>query len=170
MLTRAALRRLLAEATGRPAETLAFSQGPHGKPALAGGEALHFNASHSGALALIGISARRPIGVDIELMRENIDELRLAETFFCYAEHAFLERLEGPARRRAFYRIWTVKEAVLKAFGVGVTTSLKDFRVDLKADGLGIEPTPGCFNLELGAAVADGVEAPAGYAAAYALA
>jgi 4'-phosphopantetheinyl transferase len=79
--------------------------------------------------------------------------------------------LEGPARLEAFHRIWTCKEAVLKAFGVGITAYLKDFRVRLKQPaGIAIEPAQGCFAPELAAVRAAGVEAPAGYAAAYALA
>jgi 4'-phosphopantetheinyl transferase len=169
MLTRAALRHLLAEATGRKAQTLAFSAGPHGKPVLVDND-LHFNASHSGALALIGVSSSRLIGVDIELMRETIDELRLAKTFFRDDEHNFLAGLVGEGRVEAFYRIWTAKEAVLKAFGFGVTAYLKDFRVRLNPTGIDIEPAPGCFTPELAAVRAASVEAPAGYAAAYALA
>ncbi|MGH6799750.1 MAG: 4'-phosphopantetheinyl transferase family protein, partial [Roseiarcus sp.] len=68
MLTRAALRHLLAGETGASPEKLSFTLGPFGKPSLAGAEALHFNVSHSGALALIGMSPSRLIGVDIELM------------------------------------------------------------------------------------------------------
>ena len=169
MLTRAALRHLLAEATGRAAQTLAFTAGPHGKPALIG-EDLQFNASHSGALALIGVSQRRPIGVDIEQMRGNIEELRLARTFFRGDEHNFLAGLAGARRLDAFYRIWTAKEAVLKAFGFGVTAYLKDFRVRLNPAGIDIEPAPDCFTPELAAVRAASVEAPDGYAAAYALA
>jgi len=169
MLTRAALRHLLAEATGREAQTLAFCAGHYGKPALVGDD-LQFNASHSGALALIGISARRPIGVDIEQMRGAIDELRLAKTFFREDEHNFIAGLAGGRRLEAFYRIWTAKEAVLKAFGFGVTAYLKDFRVRLNPAGIDIEPAPGCFKPELAAVRAASVEAPAGYAAAYALA
>ncbi len=170
MLARSALRHLLAEATGRQPQTLAFSLGPFGKPSLVGDADLNFNLSHSGAFALIGISARRPIGVDIELMRGNIDELALAEAFFCDGEHRFLAGLEGPPQLEAFYRIWTSKEAVLKAFGVGITTYLKDFRVRLKPAGLDIEPAQGCFTPALAAVRAAGVTAPTGYAAAYALA
>ena len=169
MLTRAALRHLLSEATGRAAQTLAFCAGRYGKPALVGDD-LQFNASHSGALALIGISARRPIGVDIEQMRGAIDELRLAKTFFREDEHNFIAGLAGGRRLEAFYRIWTAKEAVLKAFGFGVTAYLKDFRVRLNPAGIDIEPAPGCFKPELAAVRAASVEAPAGYAAAYALA
>ncbi len=184
MLARTALRRLLADATGAAPEALIFSEGPFGKPTLAGRrdapfqdvrfqdvrlQDIHFNVSHSGAFALIGLSTR-PIGVDIEIMRENLDELSLAETFFCAGEHRFLESLDGEARFRAFYRMWTCKEAVLKAFGVGIAEYLKHFCVDWSKGSLAIEPQPGCFTPALSGVHVETVEAPEGYAAALALA
>ena len=126
--------------------------------------------SHSGALALIGISQRRPIGVDIELMRENIEELTLARDFFCGDEHHFLTTLEGAARLEAFYRIWTGKEAVLKAFGVRGHGLSQGFPRALNPAGIDIEPEPGCFTPELAEVRAASVEMPDGYAAAYVLA
>ena len=59
---------------------------------------------------------------------------------------------------------------MLKAFGFGVTAYLKDFRVRLNPAGIDIEPAPDCFTPELAAVRAASVEAPDGYAAAYALA
>ena len=168
--TRSVLRRLLGAATGRAAQSLAFSLGPFGKPILVGRDVPHFNVSHSGALALIGISPRRPIGVDIELIGNVIGELDLAGTFFCDAEHHFLKALEGAARLEAFYAIWTCKEAVLKAFGVGITAYLKDFSVRLRPGGIDLVPEPDCFAPGLAAVRAGTLEASDGYAAAYALA
>ncbi len=169
MLTRAALRRLLGEATGASPEKLAFALGPYGKPALAGAETLHFNVSHSGALALIGVSSNHPIGVDIELMRENVDELALARSFFCAEEHGLLASLEGAAQLAAFYRIWTCKEAVLKAFGVGITAYLKDFVVELTPAGPRIRPQRDCFTPALADVRVESIEASDGYAATLAL-
>jgi 4'-phosphopantetheinyl transferase len=169
-LTRAALRHLLSGAAALEPDELVFVTGPHGKPALAGRPDLHFNVSHSGALALIGISARRPVGVDIERVRTDIDDLALAEAFFCTAEHRFLDSLDDAARRAAFYRIWTCKEAVLKALGRGITENLKDFRVRLGQNGVDLEPQPGCLAHALAAVRAAPVDVPAGYAATLALA
>lgn len=169
MLTRAALRRLLAEASGLAPQHLAFSLGPFGKPILIGRDDLHFNVSHSSALALIGLSSTRPIGVDIELMRENIDELALAEAFFCDDEHRFIEKLQGAAQLEAFYKIWTCKEAVLKAFGVGITAYLKDFLVQLSPGRLDIRPQRNCFTPALAHVRVESLKVPAEYAAALAL-
>ncbi len=167
--TRAALRSLLGAALGCAPKEVAFATGPYGKPHLASGAGPHFNASHSGAYALIGISDR-PIGVDIELMRDNLDELALAESFFCADEHQQLVGLERPAQLQAFYRIWTCKEAVLKAFGVGISRHLTDFSVELTGDGFSLRPHPGCFAPNLAAVAAEPVAVAEGYAAAIALA
>ncbi len=174
ILTRAALRSLLGAATGRGPKDIAFATGANGKPYLADDSGPHFrgphfNVSHSGAHALIGISDR-PIGVDIELMRDNLDELELARSFYCADEHEFLSGLAGAARIEGFYKIWTCKEAVLKAFGVGITTHLKDFSVELTFAGYRVRPHPNCFSPALGAIVVEPVEIPSGYAAAIALA
>ncbi|WOJ88808.1 4'-phosphopantetheinyl transferase superfamily protein [Methylocapsa polymorpha] len=169
VLTRAALRSLLGEATGCPPKDIAFETGAYGKPHLAHGRGPHFNVSHSGSFALIGISDR-PIGVDIELMRDTFDELALARAFFCEDEHHFLAGLERPAQLQSFYKIWTCKEAVLKAFGVGISNYLMDFSIELTPDGFRIRPKLECFTPRLTAVLAEPVEAPPGYAAAVALA
>jgi len=174
ILARSALRTLLGGLTDTPPERIAFSTGPYGKPSLVGRPDLHFNVSHSGALALIGVSPERPIGVDIEALRENIDELALARTFFCEEEHSFLSSCEGAAQLVAFYKIWTCKEAVLKAFGVGISSYLKDFSVRLTRqdgrDSLQIHPRPECFSAALGSVRIEPVAVEAGYVAAFALA
>jgi len=169
ILTRAALRSLLGEAIGSAPKDIAFETSAYGKPHLAHGRGPHFNVSHSGSFALIGIS-ERPIGVDIELMRDTFDELALARSFFCEDEHRFLAGLESPAQLQSFYKIWTCKEAVLKAFGVGISTYLKDFSIELASDGFSIRPKPGCFTPTLAAVLAEPVAVPPGYAATIALA
>jgi 4'-phosphopantetheinyl transferase len=165
--TRGALRHLLAGETGLAPDALAFALRPHGKPALAGMADPQFNVSHAGGLALIGISAR-PIGVDIEKM-EPIDELALAEAFFCAGELRDLKRLDGAARRAAFYQIWTCKEAVLKGLGCGIAENLKDFRVHLRPAAVALEPGPD-MTPALAGVRAGLLDAPDGYAAAFALA
>lgn len=170
VLSRAALRLIVGEATGIAPEKLAFSLGPFGKPLLAERPDLHFNVSHSGDLALIGLSAERMIGVDIELMRENLDEVELARMFFCASEHRLIASKAGAAQLEAFYRIWTAKEAVLKAFGIGVAASLKDFEVRLSPGALAIWPLAGRLAPALAGVQIEPVAAPDSYVATVALA
>ena len=168
-LTRGSLRYVLSAAMGVPPQDIAFAEGPYGKPYLAGHPAPHFNVSHSGSLALIGVSPSRPVGVDIELVRGAGDEIELAKAFFTQAEHRTLEGLPHKALMSSFYKIWTCKEAVLKASGRGITEHLKDFSVELTKDGYAIRPEPLC-PAAIAAIAAWPVEVPEGYAGCYALA
>jgi 4'-phosphopantetheinyl transferase len=168
-VARGALRRLLSEATGVPAGKIAFAEGPYGKPRLVGTNGPQFNVSHSGCWALIGFSDSRDIGVDIEFMRAAGDELGLARSFFSAAEYRSLEGLERDMLLSSFYKIWTCKEAVLKAHGAGITEHLRDFSVELTRDGYAIHPEPNCFSSSLASVAVQPVEVPEGYAGCYAL-
>jgi 4'-phosphopantetheinyl transferase len=169
-LTRGTLRCLLSAATGVPTEEIAFAEGPYGKPCLVGIHGPHFNISHSGCWALIGFSDSRPIGVDIEYMRAAGGELGLARSFFSAAEYRSLEGLDRAMLLSSFYKIWTCKEAVLKAHGAGISEHLKDFSVELTPDGYAIHPEPHCFSPSLASVAVQPVEVPEGYAGCYALA
>jgi 4'-phosphopantetheinyl transferase len=169
-LTRGTLRRLLSEATSVSADKIAFAEGPYGKPRLAGTNGPHFNVSHSGCWALIGFSGSRDIGVDIEFMRAAGGELELAGSFFSAAEYRSLEGLANGMLLSSFYKIWTCKEAVLKAIGAGISEHLKDFSVELTEDGYVIHPEPNCFSPVLASVAVRPVEVPEGYAGCYALA
>jgi 4'-phosphopantetheinyl transferase len=169
-LTRGTLRCLLSKATGVAADKIAFAAGPHGKPCLAGTNGPHFNVSHSGSWALIGFSDSRDIGVDIEFMRAAGGELDLARSFFSATEYRSLEGLANGMLLSTFYKIWTCKEAVLKAHGAGISEHLKDFSVELTEDGYAIHAEPNCFSSSLASVAVEPVEVPEGYAGCYALA
>lgn len=129
----AALRLVLGRALGADPRSLAFAAGPNGKPELAGAvrEALGFNLSHSGRLALIGLSARHPIGVDVELIRPLSDALRIARGHFSPDEAAALAATSERERVAVFFGLWTRKEAVVKALGAGLALPLDRFSVTL---------------------------------------
>jgi 4'-phosphopantetheinyl transferase len=169
-VTRAVLRYLLGEATGIAADKIAFAKGPYGKPCVVGTNGPHFNVSHSGCWALIGFSDSRDIGVDIEFMRAAGGELDLARSFFSAAEYRSLEGLSNDMLLSSFYKIWTCKEAVLKACGAGITEHLKDFSVELTKDGYALHPEPDCFSLSIASVAVQPVAVPEGYAGCYALA
>lgn len=126
--TRAALRLLLGERLGARPEQLAFSENRYGKPLLAGGD-IAFNVSHSGRFGLIATAERGCVGVDIEQCNPTIDALELAQHFFARAEVDVLRRCGERARERRFFRIWTAKEAALKAAGLGIGEHLASFSV-----------------------------------------
>ncbi len=92
---------------------------PGGKPYVDGGP--HFNLSHSGALAMIAVSASTPVGVDLErpARRSRAD---LVRRVCSTAEQAHVAAAADPDA--AFIRLWVRKEAVLKASGEGLRGSL----------------------------------------------
>lgn len=131
-----ALRHALATALDAPPESLEFAVGEHGKPRLAGRHAgmLEFSLSHSGGLALIAVSTTTPVGVDVELVESMNDLDAVAQRHFAPEESQTLGRLDGDARLDAFYRIWTRKEAYLKATGMGLGHALDRFAVSHARD------------------------------------
>jgi len=169
-LTRGALRHVLGAATGKAPESLVFTAGPWGKPCLANANAPHFNVSHSGSLALIGISRRRPIGVDIEATREIHDMLDLARACFSPREYRSLVQLPPRELESAFYAIWTGKEAVMKALGTGIGESLRDFSVALTDQRYSVVPETDGVARHLTGVALERIEVPETYAAAFALA
>lgn len=93
------------------------------KPRL---EKIDFNLSHSGNFIILGVSSKA-IGVDIE-KKNSSDIERLSETCFTKKEikYIFCEN-NNPNRVNRFYKLWTLKEAYLKAIGVGLSYPLKNF-------------------------------------------
>jgi 4'-phosphopantetheinyl transferase len=128
---RGVLRTTLGRYTGIAPDALQFRYGTHGKPALAGARwhDLNFNVSHSKDTTLYAVALRRRVGIDIEHVRSDIETDEIATRFFSVREAATLRALPTEQRLRAFFRIWTRKEAFLKGKNDGLSVSLGDFDV-----------------------------------------
>ena len=100
---------------------LRFALGAHGKPEIEGVcSALRFNLSHSGDLMLLAVTHARAVGIDLELIRENVPFQTLADYYFDPEDAWQLRLLRGPERAGKFYELWTSTEARLKASGRGL--------------------------------------------------
>ena len=125
LIAHGALRVVLAGYLTCDPASLRFDVRENGKPFLDGG-AVEFNLSHSGSLALIAVARDRPVGVDIELIRP-VPELDALAARVCTAgELATLVALPHPDRERAFFTLWTRKEALAKATGEGIGGVFRD--------------------------------------------
>jgi len=129
--TRATLRALLAIECDVPPSTLRFHMGAHGRPSLASDPTLSFNVSHSGTYALIVISAKRTVGIDVESVDAGLDWQSLARRVCTRDEWDAIARLPAARQTRQFFRCWTAKEALLKALGMGIGDALQSVSVDL---------------------------------------
>lgn len=128
---RGLLRTILSRYLGANPQDLQFVTGPHGKPELTGPyTSLRFNLSHSDDLMLLAVTHARAIGIDLELMREDVPFETLADYYF-EPEDAWSLRLLPPAQRAwKFYDMWTSTEAQLKAGGTGISQGLKVLEPD----------------------------------------
>ena len=132
VLCRAALRSLLCADLGCDNAQLSFDAADGGKPfALVAGRPVDigFNVSHSGRHGLIALAPSGRVGVDVEERVPRSDLNRLIEAVFGPDERADLAALSGGDRVRLFYRLWTLKEAVAKALGTGLTFDVSRFEI-----------------------------------------
>lgn len=164
---RANLRQLLAQCLDVDPASIEFEYGPHGKPFVKTrvGGPLHFNVSHSDSVALYALSFEREVGCDIERLRPLEELPSIVSRWFAPAE---CERILGgdPAERETqFFRYWTLKEAVLKGLGTGLTLLSHDFEV--RATSRGDFRAHGSDDLQRWTAMP--CAAPEGFAAAVAM-
>lgn len=119
---RGTLRLLLARYLHATPAELRFSYSSQGKPALTQPDSnITFNVSHSQDLALYAVTCDRPIGIDIEYIRSIEDLEQLAQRYFLPRENALIQAYPPEQRQQVFFRLWTCKEAYLKATGEGIT-------------------------------------------------
>jgi 4'-phosphopantetheinyl transferase len=111
-------RKILAEQLGVAVNELHFASGAHGKPFCQNSHSPCFNLSHSGRWVALVIASQE-VGIDIEFPRGDIDKTKILQRICTenIAEENFLS-------------VWTQKEAVSKAMGRGIATSLRDISCD----------------------------------------
>lgn len=102
-----------------------FTENEHGKPLLANTPDVHFSLSHGGNWAVCALSDT-PLGVDVELPRCT---MKIARRYFQEEELEYLSHLSELQQRDALNRLWTGKEAFIKALGVGLSQSLDSFQI-----------------------------------------
>jgi 4'-phosphopantetheinyl transferase len=92
----------------------------HGKPRLPDHPAFDVSVSHAGEHVLVALARGPRIGVDVERIRDvEVDEL--ARSAFTSAEADELAALPAGEHVRAFFALWTRKESIVKALGIGIS-------------------------------------------------
>ncbi|MTI85600.1 MAG: 4'-phosphopantetheinyl transferase superfamily protein [Firmicutes bacterium] len=135
---RGILRRILSLYTGSAQETIRFYYNDNGKPELrqlGHKDKIRFSVSHTGNTLLIAISLNNRVGIDIEFMWPNLKFENMAKRYFMPKEYYALMELPDHARREAFYRYWTRKEAYIKGKGAGLWQLINNIEITGTSDG-----------------------------------
>ena len=130
----ALLRHMLAFHLGRPAAAWQFAANGFGKPAIAEGlrvPDIDFNLSHARDLVAAAVALHAAVGIDVEKIDPAKADFALAQRYFAPAEIEILRRTPSTEQAVCFFRLWTLKEAYLKATGAGFGTSLDSFAFTL---------------------------------------
>ena len=127
---RAFLREIVAQFYKCEPSELMVVEGSDGKP-LVPGSAVAFNLSHSGDIAVLGVAPMKEIGVDVETFDRNVECVSIAKRFFAESEFRAVKAQPSDEQRELFFRLWTSKEAAMKATGEGLRIDPRLVEVDL---------------------------------------
>ncbi|KAL9236229.1 hypothetical protein vseg_010927 [Gypsophila vaccaria] len=152
LLARALVRTTLARYhTNVDPRSLQFKKNANGKPEVdwqhtpgCTPPSLHFNISHTSSLIACGISSYSPIGIDLEEKTRTIKNnvMSFARRFFCLSEVEHLAKITDPEiQRLEFLKLWTLKEAYVKALGKGFSAApFNTFRIHIEHDKILVIP------------------------------
>jgi len=132
---RGLLRTLLSAYLGTPPAQIEFRYAVRGKPSLKAEspeQTIQFNLSHAQDLIVYAFSRNRHLGIDVEQIARLANYERIAEQYFSPLEISYIRGLPEDEKTRAFFTLWTCKEACLKATGDGLAVPLDQVEITLK--------------------------------------
>ncbi|MCH6234726.1 4'-phosphopantetheinyl transferase family protein [Cognataquiflexum rubidum] len=104
-------------------QSVEFELNEFNKPKIRNQEKIHFNTSHSGDWLVFAFSGN-PCGIDVERINPDFDFHSILEMSFHPVEVDFIQKSKEPINQ--FFKIWTIKESILKAEGTGMMDNLNE--------------------------------------------
>ena len=132
------LRAALGARVGADPRTLRFEAQDGGKPVLSGRRGPEFNLSHARGVVTVAGGGAHPVGVDVERVRTDAIARELEARVLHPDERARLRDDVAPAR--AFFQLWVLKEAYIKATGEGLAAPLREICFDPERTALDALP------------------------------
>jgi 4'-phosphopantetheinyl transferase len=135
VITRGLLRKVLASFLKIQPQQIEITYAPNGRPYLSDYPNIKFNVSHTRDALAIAISIKNAIGVDIETLNRDFNFKKLKN--FLYSES------ESHRGEQSFLKVWTIKEAIMKAKGIGLSKPLSEIELSISEDGkISVNRTP----------------------------
>lgn len=142
LMARALVRRTLSRYADVAPEDWTFEMGSHGKPSIARrhGSRLRFNLSHTRGMIACAVRLNDEVGLDVETSARRNDITRIADRFFSAEEVRALRSLPAAEHPARFFTYWALKEAYIKARGLGLAIPLGAFTFRVEGEGpIGID-------------------------------
>lgn len=133
------VRAVLAERVGVGRAELAFQHSVHGRPELDHDAGLRFSLSHAQGMAVCAVTTAHDVGVDVEPLDRPV-RMAIAERWFAAAELEDLCGCSEHDRAERFYTYWTLKEAYVKARGIGLGLGMQKVAFELEPQGIRFRP------------------------------
>lgn len=130
LVGRAGIRHVLSTLTGVEPGTWKFQDGQWGRPELPAESpfsGFRFNLSHTDNLLALAFARDRDVGVDVEFTGREGQTVKIADRYFSLTEIEELHSLPEDQQVSRFYDYWTLKEAYIKARGMGLAIPLRKF-------------------------------------------
>jgi 4'-phosphopantetheinyl transferase len=130
LITRALVRTVLSRYRPVDPKAWVFQAGQYGKPDIVGPDVAQkvcFNLSNTTGLVACIVADSRDVGVDTEELERASRAIEIADRFFSPIEASALRSLPAPRQPRRFTTYWTLKEAYIKARGMGLSIPLDQF-------------------------------------------
>lgn len=129
LLTRALIRFVLSCYSDKNPSLWRFSQNDYGKPQIINSSLISckFNISHTSGLICLAITTDHEVGVDVETLDRKSIDMGIAKRFFSQVEFDVLKITPEKDQKNMFLKFWTLKEAYIKAKGMGLSIPLDSF-------------------------------------------
>jgi len=134
LVSHAMVRSVLADMSDQLPQHVQFEALQQGKPMMVpvkGQPMLHFSLAHSHGLAAVAVSQNGPVGLDIEHLKRKVSSLAVAKRFFSKKEYLDITSHTQEKQQYRLLQYWTLKEALVKAEGWGISVGIDCLEFDL---------------------------------------
>lgn len=143
LLGRVMARSAVGRATGLAPDTWRWREGDRGRPEVdEPGVSLHFSLTHSAGLVACALASDREVGIDVEDRQRRPLDRRVVARYCSASELADVNAQGDAGWHDRFLRYWTLKEAYLKARGLGIAVPLSEVSLTIDGDSASVSFGP----------------------------